>query len=234
MNTSECKNTDNSFPKRLSDIKKCPSLLFFRGNIDIANDMPCVAIIGSREASENSLKTAFEFGRIASEEGFIVVNGLAMGCDTSALKGALSVGGKCIVLLPGGLDQIYPKANIDLAGEILDKGGCLVSEYPDGTRPLRYTFVERDRLVTGICSGVIAIETAEKGGTMHTVNFARQQSRLLACYYSKMHEIASGNRLIVDKGFASPLDSEGSLKNYLQLIKASESTTYEQLSLPFL
>ena len=79
-------------------------------------------------------------------EGFDVVNGLAVGCDTAALRGALSEGGRCVAVLPCGLDMVVPSVNEYLAQEILEKGGCLISEYAEGTEPEKYRYVQRDRL----------------------------------------------------------------------------------------
>ena len=189
-----CSRDDEIFPLLLREIKKCPDLLYYSGNIGIVNDMPCVAIIGSREASEEALEKAFSYGRLAAEEGFVVVNGLAVGCDTRALQGALSMDGKCVAVLPCGLDEIYPKSNEGLAREIIEKGGCLISEYPAGTKPDMNYFIQRDRLQSGMCAGVVVVETGEQGGTMHTVKFARAQNRRLACYYSKLTGNAAGEK----------------------------------------
>lgn len=230
MDYFQCKKEDTSFPRLLKSINKCPEELFYCGDIGIANDMPCIAIIGSRKATKNGLDMAYSLGKIASKEGFAVVNGLAVGCDTMAFRGALSEGGKCIAILPGGLDCIYPRENERLSSDILESGGCLISEYGMGIRPQRSYYVNRDRLQSGISVGVIVAETAEKGGTMHTVRFAEKQSRRLACYYSRLHKNASGNQIMVDRGIGVPLESESSIRNFLDSVRDVSRISYEQLS----
>lgn len=115
------------------------------------------------------------------ETGATVVSGLAIGCDTAAHSGCLSVHGETIAVLAHGLDRVYPAVNRELVGEILDTGGCLLSEYPPKTRPFPANFVERDELQAGLSDGVIVVETGVKGGTMHTVRFSQEQRKPLAC-----------------------------------------------------
>lgn len=230
MGINCCIRTDDTFPKLLKDIKQSPEKLYYTGDISIINSFPCVAIIGSRDASPHALDMAFNMGRIAAENGFAVVNGLAIGCDGRAFNGALSVGGKCVAVMPCGLDEVYPKSNKKLADEILENGGCMISEYPSGTKPQRYTFVQRDRLQSGISKGVIVIETTENGGTMHTVKFAEQQMRRLACYYSTLSKMASGNELIIKKGMGQPVNDEKSIVDFLVDLNNIKHEQYEQLS----
>ena len=92
------------------------------------------------------------------------MNGLALGCDTEALRGALDNGGRCIVLLPCGLDNIQPKSNRSLADRIVQNGGCLISEYDIGTPLNKYQYVKRDRLQSGICQGVLVVEAEMNSG----------------------------------------------------------------------
>ena len=231
MEICRCQQSDMHYPKRLKSIKNSPNELFYLGDIGLFNSQPCVAIIGSRKSSETGLKKAYDYGKIAAKNGFAVVNGLALGCDTQAIRGALSEGGKCIAVLPGGLDEIYPRSNNNLAQSILNNGGCLISEYKPGTRPTRYSFVHRDRLQSGISYGVIVVETEVSGGTMHTVEFAQQHNRYLACYYTALGQLASGNRMIVDKEMGSPIDDENSVADFLAKIKESDVKHYEQLTI---
>lgn len=226
-----CKQDDSIFPQLLKDIKNSPKGLYYCGDISILNKIPCLAIVGSRAASANGRKIAFEFGRMAAEKGFVVVNGLAVGCDTHALMGALSINGKCATVMPGGLDAVYPRSNIDLSQEILHKGGCLISEYGVGVRPQKHTFVNRDRLQSGLSQGVVVIETTQKGGTMHTVDFAEAQGRRLACYYSKISQMESGNRIIIDNYDGVPVENEDDMERFLKELKSHKTEHYEQLTL---
>lgn len=225
---SFCTIDNEEYPEILSSLKGMPPVLYYKGNIKIVNQHKNIAVIGSREASQSGLKWARETGGTLAKRGLNLVNGLALGCDTESLKGALEAGGKCIAILPCGLDQIYPNSNRKLAEEILKTGGCLLSEYPIGTRPEKYRYVERDRLQSGISQGVLVVEAKEKSGTMHTVEYALKQYKRLACYYSKLMELSSGNRYLEDTGKARVLKKKEDLEAFLNDI--SKEQVYEQLS----
>lgn len=93
------------------------------------------------------------------------------------------------MVLPCGINEIYPKSNQWIAEEVLKQGGCLISEYPEGTRPEKYRFVQRDRLQSGMSQGVLVVEAMEKSGTMHTAEYAKKQNRRLALLLSRFVEI---------------------------------------------
>lgn len=234
MDIKCCYQDDKDYPILMKNITKPPNKLFFCGDIGVVNEESCIAIVGSRKASENSLKVAYEYGRIAAKCECVTVNGLAIGCDTQALRGALSQGGKCVVVMPGGLDEIYPKSNEELAKEIVDSGGCIISEYEVGVRPRKYTYVERDRLQSGISKAVVVIETSLDGGTMHTVKSAEKQNKRLAVYYTKLFDVASGNKEIIKKGRAIPVDNEQSMEKFLAKVREDRIETYEQLTFDLL
>lgn len=226
-----CDIKDEKYPREMRDVSGMPSIIYYRGNIEIINQQKSIALIGSRKSSAEGLRLSYEAGRIAAESGINVVNGLALGCDAEALKGALSVGGKCIVVMPCGLEQVVPKSNYRLAEEILEKGGCLISQYPVGTTVRDFQYVERDRLQSGLSQGVIIIEALEKSGTMHTAQFALQQYKRLACYYSHLVNGASGNKQLENRGKADVLKSQQDLKKFIQ--KLSVDQTFEQLTFDF-
>ena len=226
-----CTIDDKIYPTALKNIRKAPKKLYYRGAFDILNRYKNVAIIGTRNASETGLRFSFESGKRAGEKGLTLVNGLALGCDTEAIRGALSVGGRCVAIMPCGLDEIYPKSNRELAEQILENGGCLVSEYPVRTAPERFRFVERDRLQSGVSQGILVIEADEKSGTMHTANYAMDQGRRLACYYHALMDLCSGNRYLGDSGKARVLKEKKDLDAFFDAILAEE--TYEQISFCF-
>ena len=156
-----CRVDETNYPHDLKKIKDRPEVLYYRGNIDILNEHKSIAVVGSRKISAVGAKLAYNAGSIIGKNGFNLVNGLALGCDAEALKGALAAGGKCAVVLPCGINEIYPKSNQWIAEEVLKQGGCLISEYPEGTRPEKYRFVQRDRLQSGMSQGVLVVEAVE-------------------------------------------------------------------------
>lgn len=225
---SYCTIKDDEYPVGLRELSNCPAVLYYKGNIEIVNRYKNMAVIGSRSASQTGLELAYSAGRSAGEIGLNLVNGLALGCDTWALKGALETGGRCIAILPCGLEQIQPKSNLKLAQEILEKGGCLLSEYPIGTEAKKYQYVERDRLQSGLSQGVLVVEAEEKSGTMHTADFALRQFKRLACYYYKIMGSPSGNRYLEESGKAKIIKTNQDLGQFMSEI--IEEDVFRQVS----
>lgn len=226
-----CTVDDAKYPESLKELKEKPKVLYYKGNIEILNQQKSIAVIGTRSLSEAGRRYAYNAGRIIGKKGFTTVNGLALGCDTEALKGALEGGGKCVVILPCGLNEIYPKSNQKLAEQILQQGGCLVSEYVEGTKPERYRFVERDRLQSGVTQGILVIEALEKSGTMHTVEYARKQHRRIACYYHELLAFTSGNSKIENLYKGKVIKKREDLEEYLEEIEKEQK--YIQLTFDF-
>ena len=226
-----CRVDETNYPHDLKKIKDRPEVLYYRGNIDILNEHKSIAVVGSRKISAVGAKLAYNAGSIIGKNGFNLVNGLALGCDAEALKGALAAGGKCAVVLPCGINEIYPKSNQWIAEEVLKQGGCLISEYPEGTRPEKYRFVQRDRLQSGISQGVLVVEAMEKSGTMHTAEYAKKQNRRLACYYHGLLKYSTGNNVLENLYQAAVIKTNEDLENYLCEIADIEE--YTQLSFDF-
>jgi DNA processing protein len=161
----------------------------------------------------------------AVETGFAIVSGLAHGCDTFGHQGCVDANGIGVAVLAHGLDKVYPAANRGLAEELLERSGCLVSEYALGVGALRTSFAERDRIQSGLSDGVLVIETDIKGGTMHTVRFSREQRRLLACINhpaALRHESKTkGNQMLIAEKSAVPISNGEDLLAFLEKLKAA-------------
>ncbi len=155
-----CTAEDSCYPLELKRAGKIPPVIYYKGNILAVNERKNIAVIGSRKASEEGIRLSYETGKLVADRKMNLVNGLALGCDTEAIKGALSVGGICIAIMPCGLDEIQPSSNRRLAEQILETGGCLISEYPIGTKVEKYRYVERDRLQSGISQAVLIVEVS--------------------------------------------------------------------------
>lgn len=230
-NIMTCLATDQRFPQKLNILSDKPDKIFYKGDIDIINDNKCVAIVGGRNCSEAGLRLAYQTAELAASKGIVVVNGLALGCDTEALKGALTRNGKCVAVMPCGLEQIQPKSNQYIAEAILENGGCIISEYPEGTPIHRFNYVKRDRIQSGISDGVIIVEAEVKSGTMHTADFATRQKRRLACYAAKLLEHSSGNKFLEEVKKAHSLENIKDTEIFLDYLIAD--TSCEQISLKF-
>ena len=166
---------DKKYPKKLKEIKNPPQNLYCQGNIIWNN--PCLSVIGSRDCSMESKRICLKIIKDLPQD-LVIVSGLARGIDTAAHIAALKTGKKTIAILPSGIDKIYPKENEKLASKIIEEG-LLISEYPSKTKPTKFSFIQRDRLTAGISSAVLVIEAQVKSGTMHTVNFAREQGKTI-------------------------------------------------------
>jgi DNA processing protein len=204
---------DDRFPKRLRGIPDAPVVLFAKGQVDVLNRAECLAIVGTRHPTPYGTEVATRVGRHAAERGFVVASGLAEGIDAAAHKGCLSARGATVAVLAHGLDRIYPANHEDLAHEIVESGGCLVSEYPPTTGVRRNQFVERNRLQSGVSQCVIVVETDVNGGTMHTARFAKEQGRAVACVrhseaHSDMPQTQGNRKLLADSGTTALASTE--------------------------
>ena len=172
---------DVSFPCRLKNIPDPPVVIYAKGNTSLLETGHAVAVIGTRDPTTFGYEAGKRLSLRLAGEGFTVVSGLAIGCDTAGHEGCLDGNGLTIAVLAHGLDKVYPARNKELATRILEQSGLLVSEYPPGTPALSNYFIERDRLQSGLSDAVVVVETGIKSGTMHTVKFCIEQKRILAC-----------------------------------------------------
>ena len=195
---------DDNYPERLKHIEDPPLLLYVKGNADILHYENNVAIIGTRTPTDFGMRAAKRVGKISAEMNYVVVSGLARGCDTFGFQGSVDHNGKCIAVLAHGLDMVYPKENTSLAENILSNDGCLISEYPVGTKLEKWKLFDRDRLQSALSDAVLVIETDIEGGTMHTVGFALKQKKYLLCInHPKEYlneEKTRGNQKLIKEG----------------------------------
>ncbi|MGH4121707.1 MAG: DNA-processing protein DprA [Clostridium sp.] len=217
---------DENFPESLRNIPDSPVLLHYKGNYNCLLNTNSVAIIGTRIPTNHGIGVAEKLGMTFGKDGFVVISGLAQGCDEFGHKGCIKSNGQTVAVMAGGLDSVYPSKNKDLAKLILDTNGCLISEYAIGVKPFRSSFVERDRLQSGLSVAVIVVETDIKGGTLHTVGDALLQNRILACYKHPdkyLNEKQSqGNQMLISEGKAIPLANEIDIQNLKNKILAGE------------
>lgn len=178
MKIEEILIQDEEYPKQLKNIYDPPIKIYVLGNRKLLNQCG-IAIVGTRKASEYGKKVALQFAKDLSQKGINVISGLALGIDTYAHLGTLQQNsiGKTIAVLGSGLDNIYPKQNIELAKQIIKNDGCLISEYPVGTKPEKQNFPQRNRIISGLSDGVLIVEAAEKSGALITADFALEQGR---------------------------------------------------------
>jgi DNA processing protein len=168
--------TDTDYPPNLRQIPDPPPYLFVRGNASMS-DPHCIAVVGARAASDAGVRMAERLGFELAAKGFKVVSGLARGIDGAAHRGALAAAGSTIATMGSGIDVIYPPEHQELAEAILSLGGALVSELPVGTPPLAENFPACNRILSGLCLGVVIVEAAERSGSLITARMALEQNR---------------------------------------------------------
>ena len=187
------------YPVGLGDLEKPPPV-YVSGSL---TDATAVAIVGTRRCTRYGSDLARSFGKALGRSGWTTVSGLARGIDAEAHKGTLSADGHAVAVLGCGIDICYPVENRDLYNAILEKGGALISEYPPGTRPDRWRFPARNRLIAAMSSAVVVVEAGEKGGALITARLAAEIGRPVLVVPGDVDRPASAgcNRLIRDGAF---------------------------------
>lgn len=167
---------DKNYPEKLKQIYDKPISLYIKGNVEILNSFS-LAVIGCRQNSEYGEEVAKAVTRGIVKNDIVTISGLARGIDSICHRETLKNKGKTIAIIGSSLDIIYPSENKNLVDEIINNGGCIVSEYPLGTRPEKMNFPARNRIISGLSNGIIVIEAKKKSGTMTTVDFALEQGK---------------------------------------------------------
>ena len=167
---------DGNYPERLREIADPPAVLYIRGGLFRFDQEAVIGIVGAREPSPYGEKVAAQLGLDLARNGVLLVSGIAQGIDSIALKGALQGGGRVVSVLGGGVDVPYPWQNRYLYEDVA-AAGALISEYPPGTPPIGEHFPVRNRIISGLALGVVAVECARHSGTMKTVEHAMEQDR---------------------------------------------------------
>ena len=185
---------------------------------------PCIAVVGARNASLNSKRFTETIAGELGYAGWIVVSGLARGIDTCAHKGALATG--TIAVLAGGIDHIYPEENTKLYHAIA-KDGLVLSEAPFGAQPQPHFFPRRNRIISGLCQGVLVIEAAQRSGSLITANSALEQGReVFAVPGSPLDPRSKGTNSLIQQGAILVQSAEDILKelNTTKMIKPAKTT----------
>jgi len=190
---------DPAYPRALSHIPDPPLLLYIKGRIDLLA-RPALAIVGSRNATGQGKANALAFATALSGAGVCVVSGLALGIDAAAHEGALRGPGSTVAVVGTGADLFYPARNRALAERIAQEG-CIVSEYPPGTPPTPGNFPRRNRIISGLSSGVLVVEAAAQSGSLITARVAGEQGREVFALPGSIHApLAKGCHKLIRDG----------------------------------
>ena len=171
-----CVLSDGDYPYRLKNITDPPLVLYYRGTLPNFEEAPAIAVVGTRKASVYGLTKARQLGFQLVRCGAVLVSGAADGIDGAAMEGALKAGGTVIGVLGCGADVVYPHKNRFLYADTR-LHGCLLSEFPPGTPPYKWNFPKRNRIISGLCNGVLVVEAPAKSGALITARQALEQGR---------------------------------------------------------
>lgn len=174
------KENDKDFPKRLKEISKYPQEIYVEGDASILNKS-MVAIVGSRDCSNYGEKQAKRFAKYLSENNICIVSGLARGVDTIAHIYSKDNVGKTIAVIASGFKNIYPPENKELFYNIVENGGCVISEYAPNVEVDLHRFPRRNRIISGLSQAVLVIEARHKSGSTITARDAFKQKREVFC-----------------------------------------------------
>lgn len=190
---------DAAYPQRLRQLADPPAVLYWKGKKFLFDEEPAIAVVGARRPSQYGQRMAEKFGLELSRGGALVVSGIAEGLDTCAIRGALKGGGAVVSLLAGGVDRIAGPSRF-LAQDVAAVG-ALISEYPPGTEHRGEHYRPRNRILSGLCLGVLAVECRSFGGTMLTVNHALEQGRdVFAVPGALDNEMSEGTNRLIQQG----------------------------------
>ena len=167
---------DAGYPARLRNISDPPMVLYYKGILPEFDTLPLIGVVGTRQASGYGLTVAKRMGSQIAACGGVIVSGMAKGIDAFSMQGALSKGGMVIGVLGNGADVVYPAVNRSLFEDTM-ANGCLLTEFPPGTPPLKWNFPKRNRIISGLCCGVLVVEAPEVSGALITARRAADQGR---------------------------------------------------------
>ena len=194
---------DAGYPAALKNISDPPIVLYYRGRLPDFDGSPVIGVVGTRKASAYGLTTAKRLGYQLGKCGGVVASGMAYGIDSMALSGALTAGGTVVGVLGCGADIVYPASNAALFADT-ERYGCILSEFPPGTPPMKWNFPKRNRIISGISCGVLVVEAPEKSGSLITARQAADQGRDVFVVPGNidMPSFVGSNRLLRDGAVA--------------------------------
>lgn len=176
MKSNKISPLSHPYLQILESIAVCPDTLYSIGVLPNERKIS-VAIVGTRKPSSYGKEVTQQLAYDLAKKGIVIISGLALGVDALAHKAALEAGGTTIAVLGNGLPKIYPSTNKALAEQIVKSGGAILSEYEEGTPPIGFRFLERNRIVSGLADAVIITEAASRSGTLNTAGHAIEQGK---------------------------------------------------------
>lgn len=192
---------DKDYPESLKKIPNAPKVLYYRGKF--IRDELYFGIVGTRRPSAYGQQVTLQIAGELSDAGLTIISGMAPGIDTFAHKICVEKGKRTVAVLGTGLDEksIYPQQNLELSRKIIENGGCLISEFAPGTPGYPSNFSERNRIISGLSLGILAIEAKEKSGSLITARYAKLQHKALFAVPGQIYTLnAKGPNKLIKEG----------------------------------
>ena len=218
--------TDRNYPYRLKECPDSPIMLYTKGNCDL-NNGKFIGIVGTRNATETGKENCKKLisDLAASQPNAIIVSGLAYGVDICAHKAALDAGLPTIGVIGHGLDRIYPATHRATAVKMLEQGG-LLTEYLSGTNPDRQNFVQRNRIIAGMCDATVVVESAARGGALITAELANDYNRDVFAFPGRVNdEWSAGCNSLIKNNKASLIESADDILKFMNWEKQNAGLT---------
>jgi DNA processing protein len=191
---------DNEYPKILKEIYQPPWVIYARGKVDLLRAEKKIAVVGTRQATSYGKAAIRAIFPDLIKQGFVIVSGLAKGIDAYSHETAIALGGNTIAVIAGGFFHIYPKENSMLAEKMFAEQ-LVISEYPPDTRPERWHFPLRNRIISGISLGTLVVEAKSKSGSLITANFALNEGReVFAVPGNILSQYSAGPNELIQQG----------------------------------
>lgn len=219
---------DENYPKILLNISDPPTIIYARGNIELLNHQG-LAVVGSRNATPQGLLNAENFCQVIANFGLPIISGLALGIDSAAHKGALkAANGATLAVIGTGINRMYPASNKNLALQILEQNGLIITEFPLNTSPSPENFPRRNRLISGLSLGILVVEATIDSGSLITAKLAAEQGREVFAIPGSIHSpLSKGCHKLIRQGAklvetANDILEELRFKPYVPNIKKVE------------
>lgn len=222
--------TEKDYPYRLKECPDSPVMIYTKGEVDL-NSGKFVAIVGTRNATENGKDICKNLIADLATTNIVIVSGLAYGIDICAHKAALENNLTTIGVVGHGLDRVYPSQHHSTAMKMIDRG-ALLTEYISGTNPDRQNFVQRNRIIAGICDATIVVESAIKGGALITAELANDYNRDVFAIPGRVNdEWSAGCNYLIKNNKASLIESAEDLMKFMSWEKQDNSSAPVQTML---
>ena len=213
------------YPSRLMQIPNAPHLLFVWGDANLDEACP-VGVVGTRKATEYGVSHTRAISREMAQAGACIVSGLATGIDAAAHRGALDANGRTVAVLGGALDKFYPAQNRSLMHAILGSGGSVITEYPLGMAPTKYSFLHRNRIIAGMSLGVLVTEGARRSGALRTAENALDYGREVFALPGDVRSEGSQLPHMLIRDGAQLITCAGDVLDTLRIERATQSAAH--------